>query len=442
MEIESASFEPYQFRAKLYVMHLCFVFTSRMWDMGIVFLLADLTDNSMGVVAFAGLLTNLSIVLFMPRSGALLDQTNRLVASEVALGVKFLTLTTAYAVCAYLAHDSHDPAHEYLVYLLPVLCAVAGLSFNTISQSVEKDWIVVLSAGDSAWLSLTNSVLTQIDSAVNSVAPAVTGFIFLACSQTESALVLLGANLVASALLYFFLRDLYTSWPALARRSHDPPPSVKAPSIAAASNKAAIAADAPATSSASLVACCSLRDYDDFRQSGCASAMVAYAFLFLTVLNFGSLMTVFLRSAGLSDGWIGLARGVGAFTGLLGAVVFPFVNSCFGLYATSAMAIALQNVLVVAAALSFFVCPPHVVVAVLVFAVVSVCAACAVVSSLMSHRAAAVLAHGAVDVRPGCAADRAGDDPRPLPRKGQRPVALDDRVLRDGVVRAGAARAR
>ena len=55
---------------------------------------------------------------------------------------------------------------------------VTALSFKTITQSIEKDWLVVLSDGDSAWLTSTNSIMTQIDLTSSTAAPAVTGFIF------------------------------------------------------------------------------------------------------------------------------------------------------------------------------------------------------------------------------------------------------------------------
>jgi iron-regulated transporter 1 len=382
MNIETSNDEPYQHKWKLYVMHLFFVFTSRMWDMGAVFLIADLTNNSLGIIALAGLLNNLFIVLFMSHMGKYLDETNRLLASEIALSVKFVTLTSAYGICAYLAHGSHNSAHDPLIYVLPVLCAIAGLSFNTISQSVEKDWIVVLSAGDSVWLSTTNSIMTQIDSGVNSIAPAMTGYLFISCSPSLSAIILLLSNLVTTIFLYFFMRGLYHSWPALARRETkaetttitlSPTKSNVTTTTSISTSTSTVATSSPIPSSSLsvswLFSCCSVNEYEDFWQSGCAGAMVSYAFLYLTVLNFGSLMTVYLRSVGVSDGWIGLARGGAAFTGFLGAVIFPFINARFGLYTTSAIAIIFQEILVVAAAISFFFFSPHIIVLVLIFAV-------------------------------------------------------------------------
>lgn len=363
---DRSNYVPYQAQWKLYIMHVFFAFTSRMWDMGIVFLIAELTNNSLSLVAMAGLMNNIFIILFMSRLGTFLDTTNRLRAAEIALSVKLLTLTIAYGVCAYLAHESHDPAHNSLVYLLPFLCAIASLSFSTISQSVEKDWIVVLSAGDSAWLSTTNSIMTQIDSGVNSFAPAATGYLFLTTSPTIAAIILLTINALSTLGLYFFLGNLYVSWPALAHRSSHESKAV----VGLVDEKTVPSTFSPAPARAQC-GCNWATDYADFFASGCAGAMISYACLYLTVLNFGSLMTVYLRWAGVSDGWIGLGRGAAAFTALCGAVAFPFINAWLGLYVTSAVAIVYQCVLVTAAAASFYLFPPHVTVFVLVVAVVS-----------------------------------------------------------------------
>jgi iron-regulated transporter 1 len=350
-----------------------------MWDIGIIFLIADLTSNSLSLVALAGFLNNFVIFLFMSSVGQFLDTANRLYAAEIALSTKLLTLTTAYTISAYLTHSAHNPSHELLIYALPILCAIAGLSFNTISQSVEKDWIVVLSAGNPAWLTTTNSIMTQIDSGVNSIAPAITGYLFAMCTPTISAIVLLSINLVATMFLYFFMRGLYHSCPALALRGHrvlvESAKMSNFTSNSSGSSQTNSSGTTPAkvdqSNSVSSIwqFCWGVSEYDDFRNSGCANAMMSYAFLFFTVLSFGSLMTVYLRSAGVGDGWIGVARGASAFTGLLGAVIFPFACSKFGLFTTASIAIIFQDVLVVAAAASFFLCPIHVSVIILIFAV-------------------------------------------------------------------------
>jgi hypothetical protein len=65
-------------------------------------------------------------------------------------------------------------------------------------------------------------------------------------------------------------------------------------------------------------------------------------------------MTVYLRTAGIADKWIGISRGLASLTGFAGAFLFPFFMRRFGLWMTSQMAIGYQSVLVSIAALSMF----------------------------------------------------------------------------------------
>jgi hypothetical protein len=382
---------PYENTLPLYVMHFFFAFTARMWDMGIVLLLSDLSNNNLTLVAFAGLLTCLYIVLFMPSIGSFLDHHNRLVAAQYSCFIKLFSVTTAYGLCVYLSFQQDYlernfssismKAFTYILYFVPFISALGNLSFSAVSQSVEKDWIVVLSSGDGVWLTRTNSRMTQIDSACNAFAPALTGLLFSSFQQSTSALILLVTNCFSTFLLYFFLYNLYHSWTSLAYRSLVPSKVLKSEPIS----------EKQSDETTSLMHSIKIPDsslnlqeqsqvsegfFHAFFHCGCAGTLMSYAFLYLTVLNFGSMMVVYLRYCQVSDGWIGFARGAGAVTGLLGATVFPYFIHLVGIYQASNISLFFQFICVLTACLSFFfisheTSSGHTGVAVLVVAVVS-----------------------------------------------------------------------
>jgi hypothetical protein len=433
---------PFENRTPLYVMHFFFAFVSRMWDMGLVLLIAQITNNSLFLVAITGLCGALSVFLLMGGIGHYLDRTNRIVAVRVALFSKVLFVTLAYLICAYLCADDAAAKQslsvqdrQAMLYSIPVLGALAGLSFCGITQSIEKDWIVVLSAKDSVWLSATNSVMTQIDLGCSSLAPLVTGILFAQLPHSVVAIILLFINAVSSVALYIYMSYLYHAWPALGQKvgvdvleaaeeilkaesaeldfcSDDDeqypltqPPNYGATATSGAGNStkrtdSAWAADGKSRlsvrSAAELTAkqsrrmsadalqmnkstearaetgvaddtpCCGHLScavcggttvgsvFKDFLQSGCAGMMVSYAFLYLTVLSFGSLMTVYVRWAGVSDDRLGLFRGLAALFGYSGAVLFPYISGWLGLWAAAQVAILYQFILVAVAASSFF----------------------------------------------------------------------------------------
>jgi solute carrier family 40 (iron-regulated transporter), member 1 len=355
----------------LYTMHLFFAFVSRMWDIGIVLLVANLTGSSLFIVALSGLMSSLTVFLFSPTLGSWFDSNDRLVAMKVALTVKFFSVTTGYALCAYLLswNDTEAVLNGFEIYAVPVVCALANLSFAMVTMSVEKDWVVVLSGGDSEWLSSTNSVLTQIDLACNAVAPAVTGVLFSFLTYRVVALALLILNAVTAFGLYVFLHRLYLSWPAL---------MCKTTKQLAVVEDAASAVDSVELERRMEVAEVDIRTEGassppnspvvhahyhtgtvmkppSFLGSGVAGPMVAYACLYFTVLSFSSLMMVYLKWSGLQDHWIGVARGIAALSGFLGAFIYPYAKAAMGLVQSGRIFIWWQCILVGIAASSVVV---------------------------------------------------------------------------------------
>jgi len=351
---------PFQYTGKLYIMHFFYSFVSRMWEMGIVLLIAIISNNSLFLVAVVGFLSSLSIFLFMSIIGSWLDKTDRLVAVKISLLIKFTSITLAYIICACISHASllHQEIRNVALYSIPVLCALVGLSFSTITQSIEKDWLVVLSDGSSTWLTTTNSVMSQIDLLCKSLAPVVTGIFFSIFSTSAVSIILLLANFLSTVLLYVFMTNLYNSWPALSVRSgpSEMDSELTTNNCAKTMNSSKYIASYQSINSTELdgsisklqqfsdgqdsfekKGCISLfdslpfvsqwvKDWRDFAESGCAGVMISYSFLFLTVLSFGSLMTVYLQWAGMNDTWIGVSRGLAALMGFTGALIFPLLN--------------------------------------------------------------------------------------------------------------------
>lgn len=407
---------PFLHRTLLYVMHLSFGFVSRMWEMGIVLLLAELTNNSLFFVSLAGFLSTLSQFLFMGIIGSWIDRTDRLEAVRLMLTFKLSAISAAYLLCALLSADAG--AVGIFVFVLPLLAAVASVSIAAVNQSIERDWIVVLSDNDSEWLTTTNSTMTQIDLFCATAAPAITGILFSFCSQAVAAIVLLCVNVAATFFLYRFMKHLYSSWPGLASRSQLPRvPLSSLPTSSAEEDPAAAASEAKLqaliarlgesedmeleieTAALEATALAPTRPktfplvylyamYDavlaatplsvkmaakgavsglvEFSRSGVAAPMLAYSLLYCTVLCYGDVMVVYLRYSGVSDYWIGVTRGLNAVFGFIGAVLFPRVKERYGLRSAGYKAVWAETACVIIASSSFFVFPPNAAVVVLI----------------------------------------------------------------------------
>mmetsp|Transcript_18070 Transcript_18070/g.59527 ORF Transcript_18070/g.59527 Transcript_18070/m.59527 type:complete len:536 (+) Transcript_18070:52-1659(+) len=86
-----------------------------------------------------------------------------------------------------------------------------------------------------------------------------------------------------------------------------------------------------------------------------AGASVAYCFLYMTVIDNGSLMTAYLQWRGVPPSYLGASRGVGAVFGMGGTFLFPLVTGCFGgrFRQTGLVAVWLFWLLLLPSALSF-----------------------------------------------------------------------------------------
>lgn len=352
----------------LYTMHMFFAFVSRMWEIGIVLLVAELTGNSLFIVALAGLMSSSTVFLFSPSVGAWFDDNDRLYAMKLALLVKVVSVSTGYALCAHLLglNDVSAIVDGYEIYAVPLVCALANLSFAMVTMSIEKDWVVVLSGGNRDWLSSTNAMMTQIDLSCNAVAPAVTGILFSVFSYRAVALVLLTLNAVTTMGLYIFLNRLYDSWPALMRRKGNTGIILEADIIAVVTEPLAeadmladgVTSPPPSpqqTPSDSRHPLPPSGSTPSFIESGVAGTMFAYSCLYFTVLSFSSLMLVYLKWSGLEDHWIGVARGVAAVSGFLGAAIYPYARGILGLVLSGQIFIWWQCCLVGGAATAIVV---------------------------------------------------------------------------------------
>lgn len=352
---------PYQ-KNQLYFMHFSFAFTSRMWDMAIILLIADITNNSLKITAISGLMSSALSLIMMPKIGIWLDNVDRLKAAKTTLFYKFISISLAYLLCAYLSYQSglaviDSKIRLSLFYLLPILYSIASVSFATITQQIETDWLVVLANKDENWLRDTNSFLSQIDLGCKAAAPAVTGLLFAKFSQSNVSLLLVGINTIVTAMLYKLLSGLYNKFPNLTNKKQSEKKELKD------KNNFGLQVDDDNVlflnkewDSKNFIGKF-LNSFKSFATSGCAGLMVAYSFLYLTVLSFGSLMTVYLRSTGMNQSLIGTFKGLAALTEFSGAAMFPFFSRKFGDWKTGYFAIWYQFIFVLLAASSIFVVP-------------------------------------------------------------------------------------
>ena len=114
----------------------------------------------------------------------------------------------------------------YLIYGIEKLCSAdaqdAMLNVSLVSAAsvgckitIEKDWIVVVSAGSDERLATMNAVFRTIDLTCQVVAPMAAGFVFDFASTEVAALAIAGWNVASVTLEFYLLILIYRKFPLL-----------------------------------------------------------------------------------------------------------------------------------------------------------------------------------------------------------------------------------
>lgn len=178
-----------------------------------------------------------------------------------------------------------------------------------------KEWTKALSSGCTQTLARTNAAVRGIDLACNLGAPTVVGGVM---TYADTAA---GAGLIAAwfALAWvpqcLLLAKAHAASPAL--RKLKPAPQAQ-PSPLQTSEWAA------------------------YCRQPCLPAALCLAGLYFTVLNFGMLMTAYLRSRGLSELAISGARGAGALGGIAGTACYPLLHARVGTQQAGSLGLVFQ----------------------------------------------------------------------------------------------------
>eukprot|EP00300_Choanocystis_sp_HF-7_P003276 c12500_g1_i1.p1 GENE.c12500_g1_i1~~c12500_g1_i1.p1 ORF type:complete len:542 (+),score=101.95 c12500_g1_i1:41-1666(+) len=205
----------------LYSSHFVAMWGQRTWQFAIVIFLTLVFPNSLRYVSVLGFTQSLTLMCLSPLVGEWADDTPRLKAIRIVLafqeGLNFLS-----ALCA-LALVTGSGGQTGLVGLIVICSSLAELASSASTIVIEKDWVVVLSTKDSAWLSHTNSSMRRIDLFCLLAAPTLSGAIISASSASVAAMLMAVWSLVAVAIEYYSMHQIYQNFPPLSNPRGTPP---------------------------------------------------------------------------------------------------------------------------------------------------------------------------------------------------------------------------
>lgn len=311
---------------RLYFSHLLAQFGDRLWQFAIpVLFITVWKDTVLPSAIFEFLLSAIRIVL-VPMVGRRVDTTDRLKLVRFGTFGQNGCIFVSGALLLVL-FQSVMPGDAFgdnlgctILFAMLIVVGIVGDLFNIAGKlGVEKDWVVVIvdeevSRGDTVAredrLADLNSKLRRIDLLCKILAPLSFGLL-TGWSETRQGEVIIGTGIVCGwSLLSTF--PIYWAW----RSVYDEYTQLQSVKPKKKQNPFSVLRHAGAA----------------YIRHPVFAPSLAFCCLFFTVLSdHHPLSTAFLKMDGVSNLVLGAARGGGAFTGILGTMIFPLLRSYLGL---------------------------------------------------------------------------------------------------------------
>merc|ERR1719431_1019605 len=205
---------------RVYSAHALSTWGDNMWWFAGGCYMLELHKEDLRLTATYGLVIAASVILFGASVGRCIDKTRRLTAARVFLTIQ----NTAVSLCALLLAGfisyKADLAESDLGWVTVavsvgaiILASVARLASSGTNIIIQKDWIVVIAAGDTDRLAKMNSILRTIELTTYMLAPAAAGQLFTYLGFVLTGVFIAAWNVVSVCLEYLLLVMIYKKYP-------------------------------------------------------------------------------------------------------------------------------------------------------------------------------------------------------------------------------------
>ena len=344
----------------LYCSHFLSSWGDRMWNFAVPLFLVSLQSFDLKLPAAYGLATTATVIVFGPMVGDWIDHTARLLAIKITLAVQhtFVIVNSVLLLIYFFKDETVSDTNLMFVQVSTiVLRCVSNLASSSRAIIIQKDWVVVVSAGDSDFLADLNSWMRRIDLITKCIAPPLCGIFFLKLHHIGGLIFIASWNLVSMILEYLFLKKVYKSIPQLAVKKnlstedvrdeksiiekHDQEATVFISKVKEVQTeftdfnvetKTSNTKDRGNIFSSIYNSLLSLKTgWKIFFSQHIALPCLGYSFYYLTVLGFGTIITSYAYSQCFSELLLGILTTAAALSGVIATFIYPRLRRKVGL---------------------------------------------------------------------------------------------------------------
>ncbi len=378
----------YDKRWYIYCTYFFCSFGDRTWEFASVVFMMELYPDTLLYAAMFGLCEAVTGIITGPSIGKYIDTHDRLITIRTALIGQDISIATA-SLIFYVGLSLHVQYQiRSLIYCVLVLCAaVARISSSISKVSLNKDWIVAMTQGNPQQLTPLNASVRRIDLTCSIGAPLLVG-VLSAITTSTTAIAAIGIwNICSLPIEYMLAKWVYDNVTQLQNKI----PNVSNHSIeliSIDSNRTYINTastlqlltvqhdeisfhDNPSLhidkhvlnvlpifrgvmSSVHLWYHTSKYSWIAYREHPSFIASVAYCFTYLSVINFGSLMTAYLKTIQFSDVALAGSRAAGAIVAVMSTIVVPHMVKRIGVASSAGICIWIQVLFLTCVLASFW----------------------------------------------------------------------------------------
>lgn len=339
-------------RRSLYLSYWFASFGDRAWEFASVISIVELFPTSLVGASVFGLIETSINLLGSPIVGGLIDRSQRLTTVKISVIGQNAVMALA-CVVFYIAFTrekcdqsiNHCPSGEevdqglvlYLSYGILIICACLIKLSSTMNKiSLHKDWTPCIAnsimgsplhhqSTDQTLLSQMNASMRRVDLTNSVIAPLAFGVL---SSMTSSTVGVICLGLWSVVSLFIEL--------LLCQRIWDHFPSLHVKEYSTSNNQSINRNESMASTFA--------RSAQTYWNSPVFGASLAYCLLYVSLLNFGGIMTAFLASDGmrLSEALVAGGRALGALIGISATFITPKLIQKFGLVSAGSISLTSQ----------------------------------------------------------------------------------------------------
>lgn len=310
----------------LYISHFLTSWTDRFYEFASYLFIIEIFKKSLLLPSIYGFILTICAIIFSNYVGKYVDIMERLKIIRITMIVQKASIIISSFMFIWMMLSESNKIIKYIIVV--IFGCTLKMSFIVNNIAIEKDWVVVISNGDTEKLTTT---MRRIDIFCKTMAPLTMGIITIKGSLYGLISIIIW-NILSGCIEYILIYRTYIKYPDLSNKNNNN--NENTPLIGNENYEENIT-------------------FIDYIKHKVFLASLSLSMLYLTVLSFGGIMVSYLKLVGYSDLMLGILRAIAGITGISATYLMPYISKKIGVVRTGLWSLWIEFFTLVPVILSF-----------------------------------------------------------------------------------------